>query len=363
MQYLQTEQLYIDRYDLHTIETCLQYYWNLRKGMEVKRNELKDISDEDFNKDLHKALSYTVNAIKIERFRHKTERITEWMDKDRKTQEVYDTARPPEGIRCKECYSDTKLNSKDLFNAYEKDAHVIFMFECVKCHKRQALYTDGREWHYNPPRCPKCTASLESTMKYKKEVLMTTYTCPSCAYTRTDVDDFAKFHKEQDAQKQKDEKLLAEYRSEFCYTEEVGRQAVESADGIARVMKEWKEREKKEADPLFQQAMKLKKISIVDMEKLIVDAITSQKYIRFTLGQPVMGRFVEVPFTAQDTDGNRSEYDSKNHLKKLITKVLEGTNWRLMSDGISGRLGVLSGRLKGMEQEDDLIESVKENNK
>lgn len=120
-----------------------------------------------------------------------------------------------------------------------------------------------------------------------------------------------------------------------------------------------KEQEKKEADPVFQKAMKLKKISIVEMEKLIVDAVTPQKYTRFTLGQPVMGRFIEVPFTAQNTDSSRQEYDSRNQLKKLTTKALEGTNWRLMSDGIMGRLGVLSGRLKGMEQEDDLMETIK----
>ena len=111
---------------------------------------------------------------------------------------------------------------------------------------------------------------------------------------------------------------------------------------------------------MYQQAMKLKKISILEMEKLIFDVITPQKYIRFALSQPVMGRFVEVPFTAQDTDDKRQEYDSRNQLKKLIINALEGTNWRLMSDGITGRLGVLSGRLKGLEQESDLMGVIKD---
>lgn len=74
----------------------------------------------------------------------------------------------------------------------------------------------------------------------------------------------------------------------------------------------------------------------------------------------IIGRFVEVSFTAQDTDSNRNDYDRKNHLKKLIIKALEGTNWKLMSDGILGRLGVLSGRVKGMEHEDDLMEVLKD---
>jgi len=55
----------------------------------------------------------------------------------------------------------------------------------------------------------------------------------------------------------------------------------------------------------------------------------------------------------------RQEYDSKNNLKKLIKKILEKTNWRLMSEGIDYRLGYLSGKLKGYENEEDLIKIVR----
>jgi hypothetical protein len=41
-------------------------------------------------------------------------------------------------------------------------------------------------------------------------------------------------------------------------------------------------------------------------------------------------------------------------LKKLIKGVLEDTNWRLMSDGVQYRLGILTGRLKAYEREEDL---------
>lgn len=360
MDYLHPQSFYADQYDLHTIEECLEWYWGLRKKMEVHRADLKDMKDEEFKKETHKALSYMINAIKIERFRRRAERIGEWMDRDQKIQDVYDSAEPPENVRCPHCASDTTLTSKDLFDAYDPHPYVIFMFECVKCHKRQALHSDGRPWVHEPLKCPKCGESLKSSMTKKGKVLTTVYKCLSCSYRKKEIDDFAKQQKEWDAKKKRDTELLEKYRSEFCYSEKDGQEAVQSMDGIARIVKEWKEREKKEADPVFQQAMKLKKISIVDMEKLIVDAISPQKYIRFTLGQPVIGRFVEVPFTIQDTDNTRQEYDSQTQLKKLIIKALEGTNWRLMSDGIRGRLGVLSGRLKGLEQEDDLMEVIKD---
>lgn len=359
VDYLKDDQHYFDLYDLHTIEECLHYYWAIRNKMDANRNDLKDMTDEEFKKETHKALSYMVNAIKIERFRHRAERIGEWMDRDQKIQDVYDSAEPPENVRCPHCASDATLTSKDLFDAYDPHPYVIFMFECVKCHKRQALHSDGRPWVHEPLKCPKCGESLKSSMTKKGKVLTTTYRCPSCSYRKKEVDDFAKQQKEWDAKKKRDTELLKKYRSEFCYSEKDGQEAVQSMDLLKHAVDEMKKQEAKQADPVYQKAMKLKKISIVEMEKLIVDAVSHQKYIRFTLGQPAIGRFVEVPFTAQDTDTGRKEYDSRNQLRKLIIKALEGTNWRLMSDGISGRLGVLSGRLKGMESQEDLFDAVK----
>jgi hypothetical protein len=72
-----------------------------------------------------------------------------------------------------------------------------------------------------------------------------------------------------------------------------------------------------------------------------------------------MGRFVVVPFVVQDGKPERNEYDSKTALKKLIASVLEGTNWRLMSGGVSYRVGYLSGKLRCHETEEDLMEISK----
>ncbi len=61
--------------------------------------------------------------------------------------------------------------------------------------------------------------------------------------------------------------------------------------------------------------------------------------------------------------GDREEYDSKKALKKLIEGILADTTWRLMSDGISYRLGILTGRLKAHEREEDLMKLVKPESK
>ena len=51
--------------------------------------------------------------------------------------------------------------------------------------------------------------------------------------------------------------------------------------------------------------------------------------------------------------------ESRYRLKKLVNKILEGVNWRLMSDGVSCRVGILSGRLRAYERDEDLLKLIK----
>ncbi|OYX52999.1 hypothetical protein B7Y92_04245 [Candidatus Saccharibacteria bacterium 32-50-13] len=67
-----------------------------------------------------------------------------------------------------------------------------------------------------------------------------------------------------------------------------------------------------------------------------------------------MGRDVYVGFSCLDSKSDRKDYDSRKTLKKLVDSALEDTNWRLMTDEISYRLGYLNGRVKAYESEEDL---------
>lgn len=55
--------------------------------------------------------------------------------------------------------------------------------------------------------------------------------------------------------------------------------------------------------------------------------------------------------------------DSRKTLKKLVDEALEETKWRLMSDGISYRLGYLNGRLRAYEREEDIKNLVMKSKK
>lgn len=356
--YLKNEQHYIDLYDLHTIEQCLRWYFGIKKGMNEKRNKVKGLTKKEFDTDVHKLASYSTNVIKIQRFHRKQETLQEWMDRDRKTQEIFDNAIPPSEVFCKECFSRTTACSKDLMNAYEDDARVLFMFECIKCSKRQSLFEDGSEWEYESPRCPKCDKPLNHVSKHTKNTLVTIDNCTKCDYKNKDVYNFKKSADLRRKKEKRDHKLLSEYREEFCLSEDEGQKAVLNLDSISRFVDEMKEKEKKEKDPVYQKAKKLKNLKIGQLKELLEKAVYKEGYEDLHFGKPEMGQYVIVDFTLSDNVDSRTEQESVSFLKKLIKKLLEDTTWRLMSDGISYRLGILSGRLKAYESEEDLVKIV-----
>ena len=217
-RYLQDNQYYIDLYDIYTIEKCLDWYRNIRDGLEEKRNteEYKKLGKEEFGNEVSKIASYMVNFIKAIRYRHKKETIQKWMDRDRKKQKKFDDAMPPHGVLCKECFSQTEIIFKDLHYPYEENGRVLFMFECPKCKKRQALYEDGSEWLPETYKCPECNSPLNVKYTNVKNVLTIIYSCPNCSYKKEDVDDFNELKKVREVREARENKLLAEHRKEFC---------------------------------------------------------------------------------------------------------------------------------------------------
>ncbi len=158
---------------------------------------------------------------------------------------------------------------------------------------------------------------------------------------------------------QKDKELLEKYRKEYCLSDEEGQKYVEYTTRLKNVMGMLKESESKNADPAYQKARMLKKLTIVEIEKLLIKALEKEKYIKLSLGNPEMDRYVIIPFTIQDANPTRKESESRIKLQKIFKNILDDTNWRLMSEGTTYRLGFLSGRLKGYEREDDLAELVR----
>ena len=136
-KYLHEDQYYIDLYDLHTIEDCLNRYHDIKNKNEDMRDskEFKNFTSEEVGKEVNKIASYSLNILKAHRYRHKKETIQKWMDRDRIVQKKFDSATPLRKVLCKECFTETEIIFKDFHNIYEENSRVLFMFECPKSSK------------------------------------------------------------------------------------------------------------------------------------------------------------------------------------------------------------------------------------
>lgn len=359
MKYLHDHSYYDDLYDIHTIEQCLDWHNKMKSGMEKHRSEFVPESPHhtDFDREVLKVCIYTVYTLVVERYRHKKEVIDEWMQKDKTKQDVFDSAVPEDPL-CEKCGSLMQVIDKNLHDHLDKPAKVSFIYECLKCKHRIIKYADGSPWDYQRPTCPKCHGVLKDKYVEKNEVMKIITSCTKCGYKSVDITDFKKLRLEREQEEIRQKQLLAKYRDEYCLNDANGPEAVRHIDDISRIVRSWEEKEKKEADPVYQKAKQLKTLKFNQLKELISKTVETDKYSDLQFQAPEMGRNVIVPFTITDYNSDRQEYDSKNDLKKLIVKTLEQTNWRLMSEGISYRLGILCGRLKAYENEEELMSLV-----
>ena len=358
MEYLKDNQYYIDRYDLGTIEEYLKWYWDMKDSFDKHRNNKEFIkySDEEFEEEVGKVLHRFMLVVKTQRFQNKQKTIEKWMEDDRILQEKQDNTPAPENIKCPMCDKQMELTLKDLHDTYGKDPKMWFMFECKKCNKRRAVNEDGSEWKYEKPKCPKCKGVLKTESKYEGNITTFIEECPKCGYKNIDVSDHKKWEKEQETKNKRNKMLLEKYRDEFCLSEEKGKEMVELIEVISFAHEVHEFEASKYDDPAFEKGMTINKIGIVELEKLLPEVLEKENYTKFSTDKPEIDRYVIVPFNLQDGDNLRNKRGNLRDLEKLISKTLDGTNWRLLSGSLMNRLGFISGKLKGYEQEEDLLE-------
>lgn len=357
MEYLKEKQHYIDLYDLFTIKDCLEMIDICTKVYidNAEKEEAQGLSKADRAKGSNWATNQQLYIIKASRYNRKEETIQKWMEKAAKEQEQYDKTPEPRNIRCPDCQKLMQVKIKDL-EMLENPMRMSFLFGCSSCNKKRWIYEDGTEQEPTPMLCPKCKAEVEiSVVKETKDKVVWKTTCSSCSFIETKTDDFTKSRAERKKREEEDKKLLEEYREQFC-SEKEGKEAFEYIEAI-KVGSEIFDEEFKKYDSLaYQKVSRLKKVSVMELEKLLNEIFEKEHYIKLLFNNPEIGQHVIVSFMVQDENSSRKEDTSISDLQKLIKNTLEGTNWRLMSDGLTYRLGYISGRLKGYEREDDLFE-------
>jgi predicted RNA-binding Zn-ribbon protein involved in translation (DUF1610 family) len=283
------------------------------------------------------------------------------MRKDEEKDTRLESARPKKTPYCLICGEDMSIIHKHYMSrrdtASSAEDEILFMFECKKCNKRIAFWQDGTEWEKLKTRCEKCNAVMDEKDKKKKfNKISTTYVCPKCGHSYIDTLDLNYTPKE--------EPIDPHYevdRRRFCIDDSMAGQIKTKANHIARLIKlQLDQIDHTENADVFDAIEDIKKLKITQLSEILRPTIEKEGYNEFKLGEPQFEREASVPFNCLDNKSDREEYDSKQDLQKLISKNLEDTNWRLMSDGVSYRLGYLSGRLRAYESEEELRKLVEQ---
>lgn len=355
MKYLKERQEYIDLYDRLTINDC-RWRENFHKNSKPSEELEKKVSEKFYRGVTEISLHYDLLYATIRWWENKEQRINEWVARDTKKDEFYENAQAPQLIRCLKCQSITIENDKIFMDGFgDKPDRILFMYDCPnECVPHRAFYDDGEEYKTKPRLCTKCQRIMErKNERIENKKIVTTETCKNCGHIETD---------EMELYAKKEEALDPDYEKDkerFCLSGELLHKNLEeksNLESIAKFMDGIKEKEKHKAE--YDKIKELKKLTIPQLKQHVIEALKDGAYSNLIFEQPRMETTVSIGFTVEDAT-TQNEYDSRTKLAKILKKSLEETNWRLMSEGISYRLGILSGRLRIYEKEEDLLKLVK----
>lgn len=350
MQYLHERQYYDDLYDKITVDHC-------RRAEAAHQKIYKKYINDNNHKeeDVKRAfgISYHIDMLFTtgERQVNKEQKIREWMERDRTKQQKYEEAEAPEGVRCKSCKSVMHPTFRSLCDWGEEPERVLFMYDCPnKCLPRRSFYDDGTEYVSQPRLCKQCKAEVTVTDSAEGGVIKVVEHCPECHHEEIDTYESPKEVVDPDfeADKQRFCNLNDKQIEEYLKT----KQWFVDVKAFMEDMEE-RDKHKEEYDAIKQ----LDKLTVPVMQKRLQEVLLEHGYEEVSFEKPDMGKSVQVAFTCLDGKG-REQYSSRQELKKTILSCLEPTNWRLMSDGVDYRLGVLTGRVRCYESEEEMMQLV-----
>lgn len=361
---LKEQAYYQEVYDKVTVELCRDREEILRKVYsKAKAKGFPEVDDKSKNPELEAIRVFNmihyfeVELLAGERWEKRTDTIQEWMNRDAAKDKTLIEARLSTEPSCVQCgKANLRIIDKELCHRgdnYENE-EVLFTLECLTCDKRSGLWQDGTPWERMLTSCPKCSQAMSETDKRTKYFITTTYTCSNCSYAFTDKLDLHVKNRDETS-----DKYWEEDKARFVLSDEKGREYLEARrnlEELAKLGREFKERQ--DNKEIYEAISKIRKVNIGQLGDVLKDSIEKAGYTELMFEKPDISKDVYVGFSCLDGKANRSERDSRKQLKVTVETSLAETNWRLMSDGISYRLGYLSGRVRAYEQEEDLIKIV-----
>lgn len=355
---------YINLYDLHTIQICLDDIRLVQKTFKKIRSEdsHKNLSKEDESKAFNMAMNFNLLCTKTRRYEQKEQTIKEWLERDKTHQDKLDSTPPPSNILCPNCKTEMIAGDfKYLDYSYndKRKMRVLFFFSCNQCNKRLGVYDNGKIRKSKPELCPNCKSEIKINFERDKEVVTTTKTCIKCGFKDVEVEDFQKEREKRELKEKQEKELLDKYRDVFCLSDKKGKENIELLESMRVAGAVYDEKANKYDDPVYDHIAKINKINVTELQNLISEKLTDKNYRIVSFSKPEISKNITVPFIIQDDNSSRKNHESVKKLKALLKDNLENTNWRLLNNYIGYRLGYLEGVLVGYEGEEDLIKLFK----
>ena len=299
----------------------------------------------------------TLLTIKGERTDRKEQYLQEWQERDRHRDELLESAKPRNNIKCLACGEMMNFDFKTNWSMLDEQERVLLFYSCPNgCVPNRALFSDGEEYSSKPTLCEKCSGRTTHTSERKGDIVTTIWTCDICGYEDVDKYDFS--HKEK-----KDVPIDETLRKKYCLDEkelEAYRQMKRDMDGFTKLMEGFKARQEDTKTNVRMES--LQKLRVAGLQERITKVLEKIGMTKVELSVPTNDRGLKVRITMFDSHQDRSDSESKKMVKMAILKSLHNTNWRLISTSLESTLGAISGELRGYTSDEEIRKIVEKEN-
>jgi len=342
-KHLEERFAYEERYDRHTVEECRRIE-DLFLSSEIQGKRFSDGSGFP-----DRIIPLQLFSLTSDRYLQREKAINERIERDRQRDAMVEQTRPPL-IRCPSCQQVMECIHASLhfgFADNEPDKMEFFL-ACKPCQQSRHVYENGREVIREPILCEKCNREVESSREERDGKRYYIRTCKHCGHVE---ETLSVLDEEEKEPTQKEIERFNRDKQRFCISDEQGKRYVEWTKRMKELEKQ-KEEHLLNMD-LYDKLKEIKKFTIAGLEERLKAAIKKAGYDDLHISMPASEREIMLHFSVRDLRVDREEFESRKALEKLIEGVVDETNWAL-SDGVSYRLGLLSGRIRGYESQEDL---------
>jgi hypothetical protein len=156
--------------------------------------------------------------------------------------------------------------------------------------------------------------------------------------------------------------LDEEEREKYCLQFRCVPQVVDYVMSLGKLYKLILEKKEEEDERTFHGVDKIQQTNVPALENLLRKEIEKAGYTKFEFTKTDLAKFVVVTFLLNDPR-DRVANESIKQLSKLLDATLNPLNWRLITNSIEYRLGVLTGKIRAYDTDSDLLDLAKKNNK